>query len=395
MNTLRPRVLIVVNADWYFWSHRLSLARALLAAHCQVAVAAAPERGYQQSIEAEGLRFIPLRLQRRSVAIGQETSTFLELCRLYRRERPHVVHHVTIKPVLYGSLAAKVARLDAVINTIPGLGYMFLGSGLQGAIRQGMVCLAYRLALCGNHTRVIFQNPDDQRLFLSRGLVSADRSVLIRGSGVDIRQFTPTPDPAGIPVVLLASRLLWDKGVGELVEAARQLKRAGTQCRFVLVGAPDLQNPNSVSTSDLEGWRREGVVEWWGLRSDMADVLKMANVVVLPSYREGVPRILLEAAASGRAIIATDVPGCREVVRHGENGLLVPVRDPSALASAIRDLLTDPVLRARMGTKGRQIVVSEFSEDRVLRETLAVYAELLGDHWPVRCGPETGAEANL
>ncbi|OPZ72616.1 MAG: N,N'-diacetylbacillosaminyl-diphospho-undecaprenol alpha-1,3-N-acetylgalactosaminyltransferase [Firmicutes bacterium ADurb.Bin456] len=190
--------------------------------------------------------------------------------------------------------------------------------------------------------------------------------------------FKFTPEPAGIPVVMLASRLLFDKGVGELVEAARLLKSRGVKCRVALVGEPDPGNPASIPVECLLQWQKEGHTEWWGRRGDMAEVLALANLVVLPSYREGLPKILLEAASCGRAIIAADVPGCREIVIHGKNGILVPVRDPAALAEAVEELLKKPALRAQMGAEGRKLVVKEFSEERVVQETLALYDRLVG-----------------
>jgi glycosyltransferase involved in cell wall biosynthesis len=380
---LPPRILIVVNAEWYFWSHRLSLAQALQRRGCEVIVAAAVERGHRAAIEAQGFRFIPLRLQRRSIAPWQELASLLELFRLYRGVGPNLVHHVTIKPVLYGSLAAKAAGVPAVINTIPGLGYVFLQSDWRRWLLRQSVSLVYRLALTGRQVRVILQNPDDLSIFVSHKLVSAERVVIIRGSGVDVSRFLPAPEPPGPPIILLASRLLWDKGVGELVEAARCLKQAGWSCRVVLVGIPDDENPNSIPNETLQHWQAEGVIEWWGLRDDMPEVLKAVSIVALPSYyREGVPMILLEAAASGRPIITTDMPGCREVVRPGENGLLVPPRDAKALYTALCALLQDPALRTRMGARSREIAVAEFSEEHVLKQTLAVYQELLGEQWP-------------
>ncbi len=378
----QPRVLLVVNADWYFWSHRLRLAKALQASGCEVVVAAAPERGYARKIEEQGLRFIPLPLLRRSTAIHRELVTLHALFATYRRERPDLVHHVTIKPVLYGSLVARAVGIPRVINAIPGLGYMFLGHGWRGWLRRRAASLGYRLALHGDWVRVIFQNPDDRVLFVSRGLVPERRALVLRGAGVDVDRFGPGPEPAGIPVVLLASRLLWDKGLRELIEATRRLKRERVTCRVVLVGAPDPENPKSVPPETIRAWEAEGLIEWWGLREDMPEILRAANLVVLPSYREGVPKILLEAAACGRAIVATDVPGCREIVRDGENGMLVPPRDVDRLTTAIRTLLSDPFLRAEMGARGRKIVVDEFSDEQVVTQTLAVYRQLLGDRWP-------------
>jgi glycosyltransferase involved in cell wall biosynthesis len=380
---MKPRILLVTNADWYFWSHRLPLARALQTLGCGVTVAAAAERGYGAAIEGAGFQFHPLRLRRRSTAVHRELQTVLELYRLYRQERPDLVHHITIKPILYGSVAAGWAGVPAVVNTIPGLGYTFSGSGPGRLLLQGVVSLAYRVALSGRRTRVIFQNPDDHQQFVSRGVVPSDRCVVIRGSGVDIFTFSPLPEPPGPPVVLLASRLLWDKGVEEFVSAARELRGRGCTCRMVLVGSPDRENPRSVTPADIAAWQGEGTIEWWGHRDDMPGVLGQSTIVVLPSYyREGVPKILLEAAACGRPVITTDVPGCREAVVDGKSGLLVPPRDPLALADAIVLLLRDAKLRAAMGARGRAMVEAEFSEERVVSETLGVYRELLGDHFP-------------
>jgi glycosyltransferase involved in cell wall biosynthesis len=377
-----PRVLIVVNAEWYFLSHRLPLARALRDAGCEVIVAAAVEKGMDGVIRDERLQFIPLRLKRGSTSAWRELGTVLELYRLYRRVRPDVVHHVAIKPVLYGSFAARLARVPAVINAVPGLGYTFLRKGWKGRLTQWLVQSAYRFAFSGRRTVVIFQNPDDKQMWESRGLDAKDRTVLIRGSGVDTQEFAVTPDLADPPVVMLASRLLWDKGVQEFVDAARLLQRDGVPCRFVLAGSRDEESPNSVPLAQLEAWVAEQAVEWWGHRADMPAALASASVVVLPSYREGVPKVLLEAASSGRAIIATDVPGCREIVTDGDNGLLVPARRAEELAAAIRRLVTDRELRERMGRRGREIAVRDFSVEQVVEQTLALYRRVLGSRWP-------------
>lgn len=379
-----PHVLIVVNVDWFFWSHRLTLAKAAQEAGCRVTVAAGVERGYDEAIRREGLRFVPLDLDRSSRAIGRELTSIRSLVRLYRWEKPDLVHHVTIKPVLYGSLAARLSRVPAVVNAISGLGYMFSAGSRTGRLREYAASAAYRLALGGDNTRVIFQNREDRALFLERGLVPERRTVLIRGSGVDLSRYTATPEPDGIPTVLLASRLIWDKGIGDLVEAGRRLKSRGRKFRLVLVGLPDTANPNSIPIEDIQRWQQEGVAEWWGQRDDMPEVMRMANIVTLPTfYREGVPKVLLEAAAAGRPIITTDAPGCREVVRHGENGLLVPARDPAALTEALDRLISDPGLRQRMGLRSREIAEAEFGERQVIDQTLTLYRELLGALWPV------------
>jgi glycosyltransferase involved in cell wall biosynthesis len=225
---------------------------------------------------------------------------------------------------------------------------------------------------------VVFQTHDDLCRFVALGLVKPDRARVIRGSGVDIRAFTPTPEPDGPPIVLLASRLLWDKGVSEFVDAARRLRKRSVACRMVIVGTPDINSPNAVPSAVLERWDNTGEVEWWGLRSDMAQVLSQSAIVTLPSYYgEGVPKVLLEAAASGRPIVTTDWPGCRDVVQHGGNGLLVQPRDPEGLADALERLLRNPGERAAMGARGRTIAEQEFEEGLVVGQVADLCAEML------------------
>ena len=226
---------------------------------------------------------------------------------------------------------------------------------------------------------LVLQNPDDASEFTRRGIVEPEQIVLIRGTGVDLNRFALSSEPNAAPLVVLPSRMLWDKGVGEFVEAARIAKREAPDARFALVGEPDPNNPTSIPLSQLEAWRQEGVVEWWGFRPDMPEVIANAHIVCLPSYREGLPRVLIEAAACGRPVVSTDAPGCREIARHGENGLLVPVKNAGALAEAVLALLKDPALRTRMGKRGREMVENGFSVESVVNETLDVYAKLLHD----------------
>jgi glycosyltransferase involved in cell wall biosynthesis len=376
---MNARILMVVNIEWYFRSHRLGLAKALAAHGFDVTVAASVERGEAEAIKREGVRFLPLSLRRRSTNPVREVLTIAELVRLYRRERPDLVHHVTVKPILYGSIAARLAGMPAQINAIPGLGYLFLGHGFRGRVRRRLAMQAYKWALAGQRSRTIFQNAEDRRLFVAHDVVREDQTVVIRGAGVNVQKFVPRPEPPGLPLLMLASRLLWDKGVGDFVEAVRLLKRDGVPCRAIIVGKPDTENPHALPIEVLRQWEAEGTVELWGHQTDMPNVLSQAAVVVLPTfYPEGLPKILLEAAASARPIVATDVPGCREVVRHGENGLLVPRRDPGALAGALGELIRDPQRRAAMGAAGRARAEEEFSEERVFAETLQVYRDLLG-----------------
>jgi glycosyltransferase involved in cell wall biosynthesis len=378
-----PHILFVVNACWFFVSHRLPLARAAQRQGFTVHVAASPDETTAQ-LEAAGIRFHPLPFSRKGRHPVRELRTFLSLLALYRRLRPDLVHHVTIKPILYGGLAARIARIPAVVNAVAGLGYTFLARGKAASVFRDLVRFGYRNALSHGNQTVIFQNDDDRREFVSRGLVSAGETALIRGSGVDPDEFSPSEAPAGHPLVVLPARLLWDKGVAEFVQAAAILKARGVQAQFALVGEPDPHNPASVTEEDLSAWRAAGVVEVWGRSEDMPEVFRRAHIACLPSYREGLPRALLEAAASGLPIVTTDVPGCRDVVRDGYNGYLVPPREPHALADALEKLIRNAPERALMGRRGRALVLEQFTLDRVVAETLKLYRARMEKAHPAR-----------
>jgi glycosyltransferase involved in cell wall biosynthesis len=375
----RPRLLFLISEDWYFWSHRLDLARAARNAGCEVLLATRFHE-HRALIEKEDIKTIAIGMRRSGAAPLHELATLAELIGIYRRERPDIVHHVAMKPVLYGSWAARLTGVPAVVNAFAGLGYLFINQSWRARTRRSLVSLALRSALSLPNARVILQNREDLACCIDNGLLRAEQVTLVRGSGVDTHCFMPPATEASLaepPLVVLAARMLWDKGIGEFVHAAKMLKQQGVRARFALVGRLDTENPAAISEPQLRQWQAEGAIEWWDHRDDMADVLKSAQVVVLPSYREGLPKVLLEAAACARAIVATDVPGCRDVVRDGDNGLLVPAKDGDALAAALARLLADADLRARLGARGRQIVAQEFSIDRIARETLTLYQGLL------------------
>ena len=374
---MKPKLLFLVTEDLYFCSHRLALARAALAAGYDVGVIT-QVTAHGDIIRQAGLKLFPLPFARSGRKPLQDLATLSSLLRIYRRERPDLVHHVSIKPILYGSMAAAICGVPRVINAYTGLGFTFTSNRpLARVVRAAMRSLL-RPWLAGRRTWTIVQNPDDRALLRSAGLIDDARTSLVRGSGVDTTQFRPAPEPEGIPVVLFAARLLWDKGVGEFVEAAGKLHAAGIAARFVLVGEPDPENPMSVPVAKLEQWRQQGVIELWGRRDDMVDVFRQATIVCLPSWREGLPKVLIEAAACGRPIVTADAPGCREIVRHGESGLLVPPKDAGALAAAIRRLLDDADCRRRMGQCGRAVAEAEFAIERVVTDTLELYRRLLG-----------------
>jgi glycosyltransferase involved in cell wall biosynthesis len=371
----RRKLLFFVTEDWYFWSHRLPIALAARDAGYEVVLVTRVSK-LRTRIENEGIRVIPIDIRRSSLNPLLDMSALFALVAIYRRERPDVAHHVAVKPVLYGSLASKLTGIRRVVNALAGLGFLFVSSGVKARLLRPAVRRALRWALRGDGHTVILQNPQDVAVLASDGLCRRNQVHLIRGSGVDLTRFCCVPEAFGPKVVILAARMLWDKGVGEFVEAAKHLQAQGVEARFVLVGETDLANPAAVPDSQLRIWASEGVVECWGRREDMPEVLAAAHVVCLPSYGEGVPKILIEAAAVGRAIVATDISGCREIVREGENGLLVPPRDVDALVLAIKRLLDDDELRARFGARSREIAESEFGIEKVVNETLEVYDAL-------------------
>lgn len=371
-----PKLLFLVTEDWYFCSHRLEIAREARKRGFEVLVATRVDRHGEQ-IKSEGFKLIPLQMQRRSTNPLNELASVRELLSIYRREKPDIVHHVAMKPVLYGSLAAWITNVPHVVNALAGLGYVFISQQLKARILRPAIRAAFGFLLNRGGSRLILQNPDDCTMFIRSHLVDSERIRLIRGSGVDIGMYHPVPEPTGSPVVILASRMLWDKGVGEFVAAAKLLKSRGVDGRFALVGDSDPHNPAAIPEEQLADWLHEGTVEWWGRRNDMPVVLAHSHIVCLPSYREGLPKVLLEAASCGRPIVTTDATGCREVVLQGENGFLVPVHSIVELADALQLLIENPELRVTMGMRGREIVVHEFAVEKIVEQTLAVYEELI------------------
>jgi glycosyltransferase involved in cell wall biosynthesis len=370
----RLRLLYLITEDWYFWSHRLDLARAARDAGFDVTIATRVA-DHGKRITDEGFQLVPLRMVRRSRNLFREVIVVAELVRLYRRVKPDVVHHVALKPIVYGSVAAWLAGLPVVVNAFAGLGYAFTDT--RNRLLRRCVKTTLKLVLQAGRSTVLVQNRDDQGLLVREGMVPLGRTRIIAGSGVDTKAFSVQPSPSGLPVVVLPARMLWDKGIGEFVEAARRLKRHDVQARFVLVGRQDEHNPAAIPESRLVAWGKEGVVEWWGHREDMPAVYAAATLVVLPSYREGFPKVLLEASACGRAMVATDVPGCREIVQDRFNGLLVPPKDASALAAAIEALLSDSETREAMGRRSRARAMAEWSSPRIAGQMLGLYHDLL------------------
>jgi glycosyltransferase involved in cell wall biosynthesis len=377
---VKSKLLFLVTEDWFFCSHFVERAVAARDAGYDVLVVAR-ERAHGDRIRAAGLRLVPLEFVRRSLNPLREFRLLLAIWKIYKEERPDIVHHVAAKPILYGSLAARLVGVGAIVNAPVGMGYAFSSTDRSARLLRPLLRVGYRLLMNPRGSRVIFENNDDLESFVATNSVRRAEAVLIRGAGIDLDLFCPKPEPVGVLVVVLIARMLRDKGVAEFVAAARKLHDQGISGRFALVGDPDPGNPASIPSATLNAWSGQYGVEWWGWRDDVVAVLSEASIACLPSYREGLPKSLLEAAACGLPIVTTDAAGCRDVVLDGDNGLLVPVRDVDALAEALKKLLLNPVLRHRMGERSRARAVKEFSSGQVVRETLAVYAQLISSQF--------------
>lgn len=374
------KIIYTVNVDWFFLSHRLPIALKALQNGAEVWVVTA-DTGHKEEIESYGFKFVDFPFSRRGTNLISEVSDLPRLYKLYRKIKPDLVHHVTIKPVIYGSLVARLMNNIKVVNAVTGMGFAFSEDDKASKI-SFLVKKAYRVALNSSNVNVIFQNEKDREIFLNEDLVEKEQTTLIRGSGVDCDEFKPTQDKSNEEIVLLASRMIWDKGIQEFVEAAKTVKEQKPEVRFILAGKADQGNPNVVPEETLRSWTEEGHVEWLGHVDNMIELIQKSTIVTLPTfYPEGVPKILIESASTGKPIITTNRPGCNDIVKDGENGILIPEKDSQALADAILSLLNDPQKMEQFGKRGRELVLEEFSEDIVVSKTMKLYEELLGEEW--------------
>jgi len=369
---LRKKVLITLNTAWNLLNFRSGLIRALVAAGYEV-VAVAPPDEYSERLSSLGCRFVPLSMDSQGTHPVRDLLLFLRLYRLLRVERPDVYLGYTVKPNVYGSLAAHALGIP-VINNIAGLGSVFIKGGWVHQLVKGL----YRVALAGSR-KVFFQNDDDRQLFIASRLVAENVTQLLPGSGVDLRKFSPVPFPAAAHLrFLLIARMLWDKGVGEFVEAACLLRQRGVVAEFCLLGFLDAQNPTAISSQQMNDWVADGAIRYLGVTDNVREEIAQADCIVLPSYREGVPRSLLEAAAMARPIITTNAVGCREVVDDGINGYLCQPKDASDLADKMERMLTIPSdQRKTMGILGREKVEREFDERIVVEKYLMAIDEII------------------
>lgn len=378
MKSRNKRLLIVANVDWFFISHRLVIAKEAVKQGWKVYVAC-EDTGRGNEIAVDGIEYIPFSFSRSGTNPIQELATVGNFIKLYRRMKPDVVHHVTLKPVVYGSIAARLLKIKGVVNAVSGLGYNFT-AGRMGAVAKMMVSMM-RYGFNRDNVSVIFQNGDDEKAFRDFKIATERNNInRIKGSGVDLEIFDeyPLPDMSVIKI-LMPSRMLWDKGVKELKGAADILKdKYERKIKFILAGMADKDNKAGVSATTLKEWSDGNYFDWIGHSNNVADEYRKAHIVALPSYREGMPKSLIEAAAIGRAIITTDAVGCRECVDEGINGLKVPVYSVDELANAIETLINDKEMIVDMGKASRQKAIREFDVREVIKKHLEIYNSLIG-----------------
>ena len=373
---LNNKLLIVVNDASFFISHRLSLAIHAKKNGYEVHVAAHGDYKSVSKIISSGLIFHEIPFFRSSANIFNEASTLLSLIKVYKKVSPNIVHHVTIKPIVYGGIAAIITSIPFVVSAISGLGFVFIEKKTTNFLKKNIIKLIYKFLFRKKNNKVIFQNPDERNMLLSENIVNENNSYLIKGAGVDVDVFTPKQIFQEIPVVVLAARMIWDKGVREYVNAATILKDRGIKAKFLLVGGIDYGYPNFIKKEKLQEWNKNGIISWLGFCDNIHEIYQNSSIVCLPSfYSEGIPKSLIEAAACAKPIVTTDMPGCREIVKDGFNGILVPPKNSLLLANALETLINNTELRSKYGSNGHNIVKKDFSSDIVNKMTLDLYTQ--------------------
>lgn len=365
-------IAMIAGEDWHFLSHRLGLALAAREAGHKVVVIVPPGKRTDE-IRAHGFTVETVPISRNLSGVWRDLAAVGRVARVCRTHKVQLIHAFALKPILVGALAARLAGVRALVATISGMGYLFISRSAKARLVRAVVLGVFRALLARPGTAVIVQNQDDLAAVTST-IAKAEQTHLVRGSGVDPAEWPLMPEPDETPpLAVLPARMLWDKGVAELVEAARILKQRGVAIRIALAGDADPGNPRCIAPEQLQAWAAEGLVEWWGHQADMVKVWARAHIAVLPSYREGLPKALLEAASCGRPAVTTDVPGCRELVEHERNGLLVPVREAEPLADALERLAREPALRQRLGAEARHRLEAEFAAAIVHGRIIAIY----------------------
>ena len=377
MSTKRIKLVILVNSLSFFCSHRLPIAEAAMDKSINVVIGYGELGGADpQLLEQKGLKVSFVPMKRGSINVFKDLQSLFYIWRFFKKEKPDIAHLVTIKPYLYGGLIARLIGIPALVSAVSGLGFLFINNGLKNKILRSLLYPLFYLAFNHSNQIVIAQNQDDVKLLERWGVLDSHKAQILKGSGVQLKEFVNLEDAPGIPVVCFASRLLLDKGVYDFVSAAKLLKKRKVQARFFLAGDLDTQNPKGINIDDLKKIGEEECIEILGYQEDIPLLYSRSHIICLPSYREGLPKALLEAAAASRAVVTTDVPGCRDAIIPNITGLLVPVRDSEALANAIQDLIKNPEKRKSMGKAGRELAKKEFAIENIVDAHLKIYKDL-------------------
>jgi glycosyltransferase involved in cell wall biosynthesis len=372
------KILILVNNLNFFYSHRLSIAEALLAQGFDICIGCGEIGGADQNLlEKKGFKIDLIPMERGGINILTELKTFFYIMKFFKREKPDIVHLITIKPYLYGGIASRMMSVPAVLSAVSGLGALFIHKDMRSKFLRFLLYPVYRLAFKHSNQKVIVQNNDDMELLVKWGVLNPTKVRLIKGSGVKIEQFTNLDEPEGVPVVCFAARLLKDKGVYEFVSAAKLLSKKRVKARFFLAGNLDLNNPAGLSLNDLNIIKNDGYVEILGYQKDIPRLYAKSSIICLPSYREGMPKSLIEAAAASRVVVTTDVTGCRDAIIPNKTGFLVPVKNAKKLADTLEWLIKNPKERVAMGKEGRKFAEKEFLIEKIVKSHLDIYDELL------------------
>jgi glycosyltransferase involved in cell wall biosynthesis len=371
------KIILAVNTLGSFISHRRGLYLKLREIHDVRVILPDSEDHRAAQLEVPSPKLLSIPMTRKGINPWAELRAIVAYYQQYRKNTPDLVHHFTIKPVIYGTLAARLAGVPKIVNSITGLGFVFTSNSLKAKLLGILVKNLYHFCFSSQKVRVIFQNTDDRDFFIQHQILQKNRCFLVEGSGVDVHKFMPSPhrntlNPSA-PKIFLASRLLIEKGVFEFMEALKILKHKGLDFEAVIAGDIDPGNPGSISESQLMEWKKLGIATFLGFQKDMISILKSIDIACLPSYREGLPMALLEAMAAGKPIVTTDAPGCRATVQNSTNGFLVPIKDAPALAAALEKLILDPVLREAQGVASRKLSVELFSTEKITTEIIKIY----------------------
>lgn len=375
MNQTKPRrkIIIASNTSWYLYNFRLPLLEGLIDRGYQV-FALAPFDSYTKHFRKYGIKHINIQITRSGINPFTDLNLLQKFVSIYKKYKPDIVQHFTVKPVIYGTIAARISHIKYIYNMVPGMGYVFTGTSFKKFWIQRIVRHLYRRTMIFSQ-HVFFQNKDDRNYFLEHNMVDKQKTSVIPGTGVDTTKFSPCKHKRKKAVTfILAARMLWDKGIREFVDAAHTIKKKYRNVTFWLLGPVDMENPKGISSEQLEKWNKEGTVKYFGMTDNIKSYYEKADVIVLPSYyREGLPLSLLEGAAMGMPIITADSTGCREVVEDGTNGYLVPIKNSVKLASAMEKFIVNPDLISRMGKASRRMAIQKFDSKKVVKEILKYY----------------------